>query len=93
MTSSERLELEIDLLEKRKQAIESDATYKFEQYNQSFFMEEGMNDDIFPLIMKQLNRDQDQLAVEIAEKKLALYDLQGCPMEERPLRKNGTSPE
>ncbi len=83
MTSTERLELEIDLLEKRKQAIESDQTYKLEQYNQDCFMEAGMSNDIFPLVMRELNRDRAQLDVEIAEKKLALYDLQGGPVAQK----------
>lgn len=77
MTSTERLELEINLLERKRQAVESNQAYKLEQYNSSFFTEEGMSDDVFPLVMKELNRDRDQLDVEIAEKRLALYDLQG----------------
>ena len=78
MTSTERLELEISLLEKKKQAIDSNRKYKLEQYNENFFTEEGMSADVFPLVMRELNRDEDQLDVEIAEKKLALYDLQGA---------------
>lgn len=77
MTSTERLEREIDLLEKRRQAIDSDQAYKLEQYNQDCYTEEGMSTDYFPIIMKKLNRDRAKLDVEIAEKKLELYDLQG----------------
>jgi antitoxin component of MazEF toxin-antitoxin module len=81
MTSTERLELEIDLLEKKMQAIDSDQAYKLEQYNSSFFTEEGMSTDAFPLVMGELNRDRDHLAVELAERRLALYDLQGGEVE------------
>jgi len=87
MTSTERLGLEIDLLEKRRQAIKSDQAYKLEQYNDDYFTEEGMSVDTFPLIMRELNRDLDRLTVEIAEKKLALYDLQGAEaLNSRELR-------
>jgi len=81
MTSTERLEFEIDLLEKKKRAIESDQAYKLEQYNSSFFTEDGMSHDSFPLIMRELNRDRDHLDVEIAEKRLDLYDLRGRGVE------------
>ena len=78
MTSTERLEMEIDLLEKRKQAIESDLAYKGYQHNSSMPCEKGMDDSsVAGLILYELSRDSDQLAVDIAEKKLALYDLQG----------------
>lgn len=83
MTSTERLEREIDLLEKRKQAIESDLQYKERQYNDSMPTEEGMGDpSVALLVLTGLVRDRDQLEVEIAEKKLGLYDLQGGPSEE-----------
>lgn len=83
MTSTERLEREIDLLEKRKQAIESDLQYKERQYNDSMPTEEGMDDpSVALLVLTGLVRDRDQLEVEIAEKKLGLYDLQGGPIEE-----------
>jgi|GEM_PF-4460066 len=83
MTSTERLEREIDVLEKKKQAIESDLQYKERQYNQSMPTEEGMQDDEVALLMlTERVRDRDQLEVEIAEKRLALYDLQGGAIEE-----------
>ena len=82
MNSSERLEREIDLLEKRKQALESDIRYKAKQHNDSMPTEEGMEDpDVALLVLSGLERDRDQLDVEISEKKLALYDLQGVPID------------
>ncbi len=78
MTSAERLELEIDLLKKKKNALQSDIEYKESQYNKSMPCEEGMQDnDVAILMMSQLVRDRDRLDVEIAEKKLRLYDIQG----------------
>jgi antitoxin component of MazEF toxin-antitoxin module len=77
MTSTARLELEIDLLEKKKAAIDSDLKYKQEQYNKNMPCDEGMNDnDVAVLVFHELIRDQDRLDVEIAEKRIALYDLQ-----------------
>lgn len=82
MTSSERLERDIDLLEKKKQAVESDIRYKERQYNDSMPTEQGMEDPgVAHLVLSGLQRDRDQLDVEIAEKKLALYDLQAGPIE------------
>ncbi len=78
MTSTQRLELEIDLLQKKKQAIESDLRYKEHQWNKSMPGEDGMDDqDVAFAIMHELTRDRDRLAVNIAEKQLELYDLQG----------------
>ena len=78
MSSSERLELEMDLLEKRKRAIESDVCYKERQYNSNMPCEEGMSDEsVAILILSQLARDRDRLDVEIADKRMQLYDLQG----------------
>jgi antitoxin component of MazEF toxin-antitoxin module len=78
VTSTQRLELEIELLEKRKVALESDLTYKTRQYNDSMPTEAGMQDpDVAILIMTGIVRDRDQLDVEIAEKRLLLYDIQG----------------
>ena len=91
MTSSERLELEIDLLEKRKQAIESDQKYKLEQYNNFFFTEAGMSDDVFRLVMRELNRDRDQLDVEIAEEARPLRP-SGCPCRGKAASQEGKEP-
>lgn len=80
MTSAQRLELEIDLLEKRKKALASDLKFKERQYNDSMPCDAGMEDnDVAILIMYGLVRDLDQLDVEVAEKRLELYDIQGGP--------------
>src|SRR5271165_6103949 len=66
MTSTQHLEMEIDLLEKRKTALESDLSYKERQYNSSMPCDEGMSDnDVAILVMMSLVRDRDRLSVEI----------------------------
>jgi antitoxin component of MazEF toxin-antitoxin module len=78
LTSIEHLELEIDLLEKKKSAIESDLSYKRRQYDHNTPCEKGMDDsDIAILMMMELGRDRDRLDVEIAQKRLDLYGIQG----------------
>jgi antitoxin component of MazEF toxin-antitoxin module len=78
MPSTARLELEIELLEKRKRALESDLRYKGRQYNANMPSDEGMSDpDVAVLVLSGLERDRDRMDVDITEKKLELYDLQG----------------
>jgi antitoxin component of MazEF toxin-antitoxin module len=78
MTSTQHLEMEIDLLEKKKTAIESDIRYKARQYNGNMPCEPGLEDESTAfLILMELERDRDRLDVEIAEKRLEVYDVQG----------------
>lgn len=80
MQSTARLELEIDLLEKRRQALESDLAYKRRQHEKSMPCDDGMSDpDVALLLMSSLTRDRDCLNSEIAQKKLEMYDLLGVP--------------
>ena len=77
MTSTQHLDMEIDLLERKKRAIESDLRYKAQQYNGNQPCEDGMSDnDVAYLWLMQLERDRDKLDVEIAEKRLELYNIQ-----------------
>jgi antitoxin component of MazEF toxin-antitoxin module len=77
MTSTQRLEMEIDLLEKKKTAIESDLRCKERQYESNMPCDEGMSDnDAAILVMSALVRDRDRFDVEIAEKRIQLYELQ-----------------
>lgn len=77
MTSTQHLEMEIDLLEKKKTAIESDLRYKEHQYNNNIPSEPGLEDqDTAFAILMSLVRDRDRFDVEIAEKRLELYSLQ-----------------
>jgi antitoxin component of MazEF toxin-antitoxin module len=83
MTSTQHLEMEIDLLEKKKKATESDLRYKARQYNGNMPCEEGMSDnDVAFLILMSIERDRDLLDVEIAEKRLELYTIQAGEVSE-----------
>src|ERR1700733_6375267 len=85
MTSTQHLEMEIDLLEKKKTAAESDLRYKARQYNDNMPCEEGMSDnDVAFLILMSIERDRDRLDVEIAEKRLELYNLQAGEVSTDP---------
>ena len=80
MQSTARLELDIDVLEKRRQALESDLTYKGRQCESNMPCDDGMSDpDVALLLMSGLARDRDRLDFEIAQKKVELYDLLGVP--------------
>lgn len=77
MSSTQRLELEINLLEKRKTALDSDLQYKERQDALDMPVEPEMRDrDVAALVYTQLVRDRDKIQVAIAEKTLELYDLQ-----------------
>lgn len=89
MPSSQLIELELDILEKRMAAIESEVTYKVAQNNRSMPIEEGMDDqDIVELTFRQLANDGNRLAVQIAEKRLELFSLQGSVQPNQPRASN-----
>ncbi len=80
MQSTARLELEIDVLEKRRRALESDLAYKRSQHEKEMPCDDGMSDpDVALLLMAGLVRDHDRLEFEIAQKRIELYDLLGVP--------------
>jgi len=75
------LELEIDLLEKKKILINSDLEYKTYQFNKNMPEDEGMHDaSIAQAILYSLVRERNRIDVEIAEKRLALYEIQAGPV-------------
>ncbi len=85
MTSSQRLELELDLLERRRKAIESDLRFKEYQHTNNMPCDEGMRDNTNAiLILYGLVRDRDQLDVEISEKRMQLYDVQAGSLSAAP---------
>lgn len=78
MQSVARLELELELLEKQRQAQDSDLAYKRQQYEKSMPCDEGMGDpDVAILVMSEVARDRDRFDFEIAQKRLEIYDVQG----------------
>ncbi len=77
MTSVQHLEMEIDLLEKKKIAMTSDLRFKEYQYKHDMPCDEGMSDSaVAVLVMEGLARDRDKLDVGIAEKRIQLYEIQ-----------------
>ena len=93
MPSTQKLELEIGVLESRKTAIESDLAYKREQHNSSMPCDEGMSDkNVAGLIMSSLVRDRDRLLAEIAGKRLALFDVVGATATDLQERADDTPP-
>ncbi|MCB9385871.1 MAG: AbrB/MazE/SpoVT family DNA-binding domain-containing protein [Bryobacterales bacterium] len=77
--TSRRLELEIDLLEARKKALDADADFKMEQWNRSTPVQADapQDDDSMALTMRELNLRTAKLARAIAKRRLALYDATG----------------
>jgi len=79
MPNTRRIELEIQALEAKQKAIESDIEYKIFQDNKSMPVDEGMNDpSVAELILHGLNHERDTVAASIAEKRLELFELQGA---------------
>jgi antitoxin component of MazEF toxin-antitoxin module len=78
MSNARRTELEIEVLEARKAAVDSDLKYKAYQHNHSMPCEEGMADEqIAMLMMYSLEHQRNAVAAEIAQKRLELFELQG----------------
>ena len=78
MPLTQRLELEVDLLEKKRAAIDSDLRYKELQYKDNMPSDPGMEDNGLAVhVMSNLVRQRDTLAAELAQKRLDLYDLGG----------------
>ena len=72
--STHRLELEIQILEAKHGAFFSQASAAVAQYNIGRITD---SDDLDAHV-KYLNAERDKVAVELAEKKLELFDLQGA---------------
>lgn len=83
MTSTQHLEMEIDLLEKKKIAMASDLRFKEYQYKTNMPCDQGMSDPaVAVLVMEGLVRDRDKMDVEIAEKRIQLYEIQAAPVSQ-----------
>lgn len=77
--STRRLELELELLEAQKQALDSDWKFKAYQHNHSMPCQEGMADqDVAMLLLYDIEHKRDALAAQIAEKRLELFELEGA---------------
>jgi antitoxin component of MazEF toxin-antitoxin module len=77
-TSTRRLELEIDVFQNKHDALESELTYVMAQWNHSMPMDHHVTESgVMEVTMRQLEYQRDRIAIELAEKRLQLFDLQG----------------
>jgi len=77
-TSTKRLELQIEVLEKKHASLESEITYVMAQYNHDMPVDHYVSDSTgMEVTMQQLEYKRDQVDAELAEKRLELFDLQG----------------
>ena len=72
--NSRRAELEIEVLEAKRQATESEMESVVAQHNNGYGFED---DSVMEVVMAQLRHTRDGLGAEIAQKRLHLFDLQG----------------
>src|SRR5580658_886725 len=75
MPSTRRIELELQILEAKRESFESQMTYEVAEYN--FSGSQGDSDHLDGRI-KYLTSQRDKVAVAIAEKHLELFELQGA---------------
>ncbi len=71
--STRRLELELEVLEAKCESFDSQVSAAIAEYKISGTID---SDDLDSHV-KRLNANRDKVAVELAEKKLELFDLQG----------------
>lgn len=78
MATTRRTELELELLRRKQEAIEAEMQWAVTQNNLNMPCEPGMGDSsIVKLRLSQLQYERERISVEIAEKNLELFDLQG----------------
>ena len=78
MNNTQRLDLELEVLESRKNALQARAHFVATQNNLSMPVEAGVEDSsVVELMMSQFSSDIAQVSNEIAQKRLELFDLQG----------------
>lgn len=73
--STRRLELEIKILESKRDSFDSQVSAEVAEYNVNGSTGDS---DYLDARVKYLNAERDKVAVELAEKELALFDLQGA---------------
>ena len=77
MPSSRRVELELEVLKRRRYALDKQAEFVVDQNNLNMPCEPGMDEpSIVQLTLSQFNRDRANLDVEIAQKELEQFDFQ-----------------
>jgi antitoxin component of MazEF toxin-antitoxin module len=79
MPIAQRAELELAVLEARKAALGLDSESKVWQHNNSMELDLRLTDgDVFTLTMMERNRELAEIDVEIAKKRLEIFELQGA---------------
>jgi len=83
--NTQRANLEMDILEQKKHALESEMEFVVAQENLNIPIEPAMGEsDLVELRLKQLVWDRDKIDVQLAEKRLEMFELQGASTEEPP---------
>jgi hypothetical protein len=78
MPNAQKAELELAILEARKSALRSGGESLCFQHNKSMELDLRLSDeDVFELEMLERNRERAELDVEIAQKRLEIFELQG----------------
>jgi antitoxin component of MazEF toxin-antitoxin module len=75
--SSSRTEIELEILEKRIAAKNSELSSSQSQWNNSNYYDIPDDSADFEVHMAILRHDRDKLDVDLAQKRLELFDLQG----------------
>lgn len=73
VANTQRTELELAVLEAKRQAIESEISAEVAEYN----IHGTMDSSDLEVFVKEKTAERDKVAVEIAQKRLELFDLQG----------------
>src|SRR5258708_673270 len=87
MPSTRRAELELEILESRRNLLDSEITHINAQHDANMPAEPGMeNPSVVAVRRRELETSRDQVTLEIAEKRLQLFELEGGANPEDPDR-------
>ena len=79
MSNTHRAALEIALLERKRDALESEMNFVGAQRSLHMPIEPGMGDlDVADLRLKNICWDRDKVEVQLAEKRLEMFELEGA---------------
>lgn len=79
MPNTQRAELELEILKTRKAALVTDSESKVWQHNHCMELNLALTDEsVFTLSMMECNRELADLDVEIAKKRLEIFELGGA---------------
>lgn len=85
VANTQRARLEMDVLEQKKRALESEIEFIVAQKNLNVQVDPAAGEvDKAEPRLKQLQWERDKLDLQLAEKRLEMFELQGASTEERP---------